>query len=107
MNEYDMLHLRTQRNLAIILILGYFAAVGSLIFYWREMSAQQVAMLTGLLGVLTTVLPLTMQSFFGKHQSTSDPDLDPGVPGTTVDVTKTVTTSATTPLVPTSTETMT
>lgn len=72
---YDLLHLRTQRNLAMVLIIGYFGTVWSLIYFWKEMSSGQIGLLSGLLGVLTAILPLSLQSFFPKHnpESTAGP----------------------------------
>ncbi len=79
MTPIDTLYVRAQIGIAILLMLGFFATLFTLILRYHDMSAQQVGVVSGLLTVLPTLLALVLQSFFPKHTPTeavaSDPTL--------------------------------
>lgn len=85
----DTLWVRAQVGLAFALLLLFFALIFVLVFFWKEMSAQQVGFLGGLTTVIPTLLALTMNAFFPKHNvsealTNSNPPGVQNVPTTTI-----------------------
>lgn len=77
MTPLDTLYVRAQITIALLLMLGFFATLFTLILHYHDMSAQQVGVVSGLLTVLPTLLALVLQSFFPKHTPTNGDGVAP------------------------------
>ena len=92
MNKTDVDVLLAKAQIAVIILfsLGFFAILFFLMIYHKEMSSEEVTILTGLLASLSTIIALQQNFMFARTRPAALPD-----PTTTT--TTTTTTPSSTP----------
>jgi hypothetical protein len=83
---------RAQISLALLFTVGFFAVLAAMLLVKKDMSATELTIFTGLVGVLGTMLALILNFFFSRARPQALPD-----PANTT--TQTTTTTTPPPLV--------
>jgi len=79
MSNLDLLVAKAQIWLASVFSIGFLGCLFVLIFFHQQMTQLGITLVTGLTGVLGTVVTQIVAYFFARHRPASD-DSDPTQP---------------------------